>query len=77
MMFGAVEIPDIRHAVLTSTRSQDGTTVPAWTDDDIARAIRDGGEPDGQRLEAPMPRWDMTDAQSNDVIAYLKELDAR
>jgi hypothetical protein len=77
MMFGAVEIPDIKYSVLTSPRSQDGTTMPAWTDADIARAIRDGLEPNGQSLKAPMPRWDMTDTQLNDVIAYLKELDKR
>ena len=77
MMLGSVEIPDIRYSMLTTPRSEEGTTVPAWTDADIARAIRDGIEPDGQRLKAPMPRWDMTDAEITDVIAYLKELDAR
>ena len=39
--------------------------------------IRDGLEPNGQSLKAPIPRWDMADAQLNDVIAYLKELDKR
>lgn len=77
MMFGAVNIPDIRYSTLTTTRSEDGTTIPAWTDSDIARAIRDGVEPDGQRLKAPMPRWNMTDAELTDVISYLKELDTR
>jgi len=77
MMFGSVDIPDIRYSILTSPRSEDGTTVPAWSDRDIARAIRDGVEPDGQNLKAPMPRWDMTDAEVADVIAYLKELDER
>lgn len=77
MMFRVVEIPDIRYSALTSAQSEDGTTVPAWTDSDIARAIREGVEPDGQRIKAPMPRWDMTDAELDDVIAYLKELDRR
>jgi cytochrome c oxidase subunit 2 len=77
MMFGALEIPDIRYSALTSSRSEDGTTVPAWTDGDIDRAIRDGIEPNGQRLKAPMPRWDMTDTEVADVISYLKELSAR
>lgn len=77
MMSGTVDVPDIRYSTLTSERSEEGTIVPAWTDVDIARAIRDGIEPDGQPLKAPMPRWDMTDADVTDVIAYLKELDTR
>jgi cytochrome c oxidase subunit 2 len=76
MFFGTLDIPDIRYSVLTNPRSQDGTTLPAWTDADIARAIRDGVEPTGQRLKAPMPRWDMTDADLRETIAYLKELKA-
>jgi cytochrome c oxidase subunit 2 len=77
MMFGTVDIADIRYSTLTTARSEDGTTVPAWTDNDIARAIRDGVEPNGQRLKAPMPRWNMTDGEVADVIDYLKELDTR
>jgi len=77
MMFGTIDVPDIRYSTLTTARSEEGTTVPAWTDSDIARAIRDGVEPDGQRLKAPMQRWNMTDADIADVIAYLKELSAR
>lgn len=77
MMLGSVDIPDIRYATLTTARSEDGTTVPAWTDSDIARAIRDGIEPNDQRLKAPMPRWSMTDTDITDVIAYLKELSRR
>lgn len=73
-MFGALEIPDIRYATLTTPRSENATTVPAWTDADIARAIREGVEPNGQQLQAPMPRWQISDADVNDVIAYLKEL---
>ncbi|MBE0417123.1 MAG: cytochrome c [Coriobacteriia bacterium] len=77
MMFGAIEVPDIRYSALTSPHSEGGTAKPAWSDRDITRAIREGFEPDGQRIKAPMPRWDMTDTEANDVIAYLKELDTR
>lgn len=77
MMFGSVDIPDIRYSSLSTARSEEGTTIPAWTDSDIARAIRDGIEPNGQPLKAPMPRWAMTDAELADVISYLKELSAR
>jgi cytochrome c oxidase subunit 2 len=77
MMYGSIEIPDIRYSALTAARSEDGTTEPGWSDSEIKRAIRDGIEPDGQRLRAPMPRWAMTDGELTDMIAYLKELDAR
>ena len=77
MMYGGVEIPDIRYSVLSSGRSEDGTTAPGWTERDIARAIRDGIEPNGEQLKAPMPRWDMTDSEIDSVITYLKELDRR
>jgi mono/diheme cytochrome c family protein len=77
MMFGAVEIPDIRYSTLSESRSEAGTTVPAWSDNDIVRAIRDGVEPDGQPLNAPMPRWAMTDTEIRAVVTFLKELSAR
>lgn len=77
MMYGPIDFADIRYSVLTAPRSEDGTRVPAWTDDDIARAIRDGIEPDGEPLKAPMPRWDMTDTEVAQVISYLKELSTR
>ena len=77
MMFGNVVIPDIRYSTLTTARSEGTATIPAWTDADIARAIRDGVEPSGQSLKSPMPRWSMTDTDMTDVIAYLKELSPR
>ncbi|HEX9093448.1 MAG TPA: cytochrome c [Coriobacteriia bacterium] len=77
MMLGTVDIADVRYSTLATPRSEEGTTVPGWTDSDIARAIRDGVEPNGQPLKAPMPRWSMSDADIADVIAYLKELSAR
>ena len=77
MMMRGVEVPDIRYSALTSPHTEGEEAEPAWTSDEIARAIRDGVEPNGQTLKAPMPRWDMTDAQLRAVIEYLKELDVR
>lgn len=74
MMFQAVEVPDIRYSALTSGHLEGGASEPGWTDEAIARAIREGIEPNGERLKAPMPRWDMTDAEVGYVIDYLKEL---
>ncbi|MBI5232621.1 MAG: hypothetical protein HY876_10715 [Coriobacteriales bacterium] len=47
MMMGSFEVPDIRYSTLTSPRREDDETEPAWTDDEIAQAIRDGTEPNG------------------------------
>jgi len=77
MMMRGIEVPDVRYSALTSPHAEGDETEPGWTRDDIARAIRDGVEPDGKSLRAPMPRWDMTDEQLRDVIDYLKELDAQ
>ena len=77
MMFGSADVPDIRYPVLTSAHTEDGESIPAWSDRDIERAIREGIEPNGERLKAPMPRWNMTDQEVTDVISYLKELGAR
>lgn len=74
MMMYSFDVPDIRYSTLAEPRSEEGTTVPAWSEADIERAIRDGVEPNGERLKAPMPRWRMSDADVADVIAYLKEL---
>jgi len=76
-MMGYFEAPDIRYSQLTSPHTEDGETTPGWTDADIRRAIREGTEPNGARLKAPMPRWDMTDNEVDEVIAYLKELSSR
>ncbi|MCG2808499.1 MAG: cytochrome c, partial [Coriobacteriia bacterium] len=77
MMYQSTEIPDIRYSSLTSPHTEDETETPGWTDAEIARAIREGIEPDGNRIKSPMPRWNMTDAEISDVIDYLKELDTR
>lgn len=77
MMYAAVTIPDIRYSALTSSHAESGTVVPGWTDSQIAAAIRDGVEPSGQKLLAPMPRWALPDIEMKDLIDYLKELDKR
>ncbi len=65
-----IEAPDIRYEALT--RPAHG-----WTDADIARAIREGVDPEGERLDPAMPRWSMTDGEVGEVIGYLEELSAR
>ena len=74
MMGGYFVAPDIRYSRLTTPHSDEGTTAPAWTEAELENAIRDGVDPDGQPLQAPMPRWNMTANEMSEIIAYLKEL---
>lgn len=43
-----------------------------YTNDTLRRAITDGIDPGGERLDPVIPRWSMADADMTDLIAYLK-----
>lgn len=74
MMGGYFVAPDIRYSFLTTPHSDEGTSVPAWSQADVQNAIRNGTDLDGNPLQAPMPRWHMTASEMDEIIAYLKEL---
>lgn len=69
-----VETPDIRYQTLTSPHEGDGEREPAWSDDDIEKAVREGTEPSGERLNRLMPRWRMGERDMRDLLDYLKDL---
>ena len=50
---------------------------PAYTDETLARAIREGVDSRGRPLNYLMPRFRMSDADMASLIAYLRELGAR
>lgn len=77
MMAGVIRVPDIRYSTLTSPHEEPGEETPAWTEAQIARAIREGVEPSGETMNPYMPLWDMDDADMKDLIGYLKELKQR
>jgi len=58
---------DITYSTLT-------TGDEVFTDENIKAAIRDGVDPAGKQLDLVMPRWQMSDADLNDIIEYLKEI---
>jgi mono/diheme cytochrome c family protein len=76
MMTGEVA-PDIRYATLTEQHddSDHEEEHPPYTDESLARAIRLGVNPAGEPLSTAMPRWNLSDADLADLIAYLKTLD--
>lgn len=68
--------PDGGFRVMAPNISQDRETgIGAWTDDQIARAIRDGVGHDGRLMAPPMPftSWAvMSDDDVRAIVAYLR-----
>jgi cytochrome c oxidase subunit II len=62
--------PDIRYGALTG----EGHDHPPFTDATIERAITQGLDPAGRPLSEDMPRFEMTEADLEDLIEYLKVL---
>ncbi len=69
--------PDIRYRNLTDPAGMvepDGSRGHTYTDELIKRAITQGIDAEGRPLAWPMPRWQMTEQQLNDLLSYLKVL---
>jgi cytochrome c oxidase subunit II len=76
MMMSSFDAPDIRyHSLTEEEHAGDPSGHPPYTDADIKRAVTEGVDPAGEPLEWIMPRWTMTDAQLDDLIAFLKTLE--
>jgi hypothetical protein len=83
MMMQTFVAPNIRYSNLTAEaqgedegEDEGHEEHPPYTEETIKRAITEGVDPAGEPLEWMMPRWDMTDQQLEDLIAYLKTLDS-
>ena len=77
VMMGTAIPEDIRYEVLTKSEHEKGKGEmehPSYTDALIKRAITQGVDPAGKPLDWTMPRWQMGDADLNDLLAYLKTL---
>ena len=73
---GGIDPPDITWSRLTKpygdrlkNRRQ---RKEAYTSEHLARAIREGIDSSGNVLDVAMPRYQLTEAEANDLIAYLK-----
>lgn len=75
MMMETFTAPNIQFSELTGEHGGEHEEHEPYTEETIKRAITQGVDPAGESLEWMMPRWDMTDQQLNDLIAYLKTLE--
>ncbi|NPE29973.1 cytochrome c [Methanococcoides sp. SA1] len=76
IMMGTVVPSDITYETLTAEEGQvdEHEEHPPYTDETIKIAIREGKDPSGEDLDTTMPKWDMSDADIEDLIDYLKTL---
>jgi len=52
-------------------------TRPAYTDATLLRALRDGIDPAGRTMSPTMPRYDVSEADLQPIVGYLRELSRR
>ncbi len=71
MMMWTFDAPDIRYPTLISGHHEGEEP---YTDELIKRAIIRGLDPEGKALDPPMPVWQMSESDLNDLIAFLKTL---
>jgi cytochrome c oxidase subunit II len=69
-MMQSFDIPDITWPVLTGPDMDH----PPYTVETLKRAISEGLDPGGNPLEYPMPRWQMSAQDLNDLAAYIMTL---
>lgn len=72
------EAPDIRYSTLTTTghsghEGHEEGEKP-YTDELIKRAITKGLDTEGETLKPPMPVFQMSESDLNDMLEYLKSL---
>lgn len=69
--------PNITYANLTNPEGMlepDGQRMPPYNDTTLRRAITQGIDSMGEPLDWPMPRWQMSGTNLDDLIAFLKIL---
>jgi mono/diheme cytochrome c family protein len=70
VMMQTFEVPNITWAELTEEHMDH----PPYTEETLKQAITQGIEPNGESLEYPMPRWQMSDRDLNDLVSFMKTL---
>ena len=64
------DVPNVTWSELTAQ----GMDHPPYTEETLKRAITQGIDLAGSPLEYPMPRWQMSDSDLNDLIGFIKTL---
>lgn len=70
IMMYSFDVPNITWPELTAQDMDH----PPYTEETLKRAITQGLDPAGNPLEYPMPRWQMSDSDLNDLIGFIKTL---
>jgi mono/diheme cytochrome c family protein len=70
LMMQTFEVPNITWPKLTGPH----TSHPSFTVDTVKQAITKGLDPAGHPLEYPMPIWQMSEKNLNDLVTYIQTL---
>ena len=70
---GATRLPPVTWAALTDPTRVGGAHDPT----SFARLLREGLRPDGTEILSLMPRYDLTDGEIRDLVAFLQGLEAK
>ena len=73
---GGIEAPDVRAGALAQLRQVGRRTRPAYTAATLRRAVTLGVDSGGQPLDSVMPRYRLSDADADDLVAWLGRLGA-
>ncbi|QCB45398.1 c-type cytochrome [Hydrogenophaga sp. PAMC20947] len=65
--------PDIRYVALSTMPEMKDRQRP-YDLDDFRTTVEQGRHPDGEEVDADMPRWKMSEADLSDLFAFLKAL---
>ncbi len=75
MHMTVMDAPDIRWSTLSSAEhGGEEMDHPPYNAETFKRAVTQGVEPDGKRLDPAMPRWQMSDKDLDDLLEFLKSL---
>jgi cytochrome c oxidase subunit 2 len=71
VMMQTYDVPDITWTDLTASGMMDH---PPYTEATLKRAITEGIDPAGEALEYPMPKWQMSEQDLDELVGFLKTL---
>lgn len=76
IMMQSFEAPAITWHALTEEHDGHGDDGhPPYSEETVKRAMREGIDPAGERLDSRMPRWAISERDMDDLIDFLKSLD--